>query len=47
MNKSIERDEYLKKVMEDPSKAVNFEEDVIEENISLLFFNNEAHANIE
>ena len=37
----------MKEVMQDPSKAVDFENDVIEENINLLLVSNEAHANVE
>ena len=47
MDKTIKRDEYLRTVMLDPSKAIDFEDDVIEENIGLLLVSNEAHANVE
>ena len=47
MDKVVERDEYLRKCIADPSTAENFEEDVLEENLDLLLLSNEAFENVE
>ena len=47
MDKVVERDEYLRKCIADPSVAENFEEDVLEENLDLLLLSNEAFENVE
>ena len=43
----IKRDEYLKKVFQDPAEAQDFEDDVIEHNLNLLLISNEVHSNVE
>ena len=47
MDKYIKRGEYLKEVMNDPTKAENIEEDIIDENLNMLLISNEDHANYE
>ena len=47
MDKNVKRGEYLKEVMSDPTKAVNIEEDIIDENLDILLISNEDHANYE
>ena len=43
----IKRDEYLKKVFVNPAEALDFENDIIEENLGLLLISNEIHQNVE
>ena len=43
----IKRDEYLKRVFQDPAEAQDFEDDVIEHNLNLLLISNEVHSNVE
>ena len=42
----MEREKYLKNVFNDPTKAVDFDNDVIEQNLDFLMISNEYHQDV-